>query len=121
MNDPVTKEEVFRAFKMAAIRRGFIKGRRPSGGRRSKYAHYNSTMNARRGPDYQAYLKFREEFRYKGKKVSNGQQFQFKIFHYRNRQVEKRLHKEREVKRTEKELQEVKTELTELKAKYNKK
>ena len=112
----VLQEEVFKAFKRAAIRKGFIRHFTGTGKRTSRRS-YHLSMDAKRGPKYQAYLKFRKEFQWKGQNLPNYPKYQFHI--YNDFRVRRRKSEERKKIRMKKELKNVKTELKELKEKYN--
>ena len=104
----VTQEDVFRAFKRSAIRRGYI--RQAHYGRRPRYPVYVlSGIDNKREPRYKEYLKFREEFRYKGKKVSNARQYQF---HVRRRA---RMREKKKIACLQNQVKKLKAELKEYK------
>ena len=107
----VTQEDVFRAFKRSAIRRGYI--RQAHSGRRPRYPVYVlSGIDNKREPRYKEYLKFREEFRYKGKKVSNARQYQFHV-QGPSLATRGRMREERKLKSLKNQVKKLKEELKE--------
>ncbi len=107
----VTQEEVFRAFKRSAIRRDYI--HQGHFGKRPRYPVYFLSMN-KHELKYKEYLKFREEFRHKGKKVSNARQYQFDI-QGPSLATRRRMREEKKLKSLKNQVKKLKAELKEYK------
>lgn len=124
--DPPTPDEVFSAFKRGAVRKGYIHQDHDTG-KIVKPPRYALTVPGR-GPRYEEYLKYRQEFRHKGKKVSNARKYQIGISmrtRIQNEKQKKDQNEKNRVKSMGEELKELRikckeqeTEIKELRVKY---